>query len=247
MPDAATLMSARDAAARAARRDAIAEFLSEAVCDACSRPASLATTVVADTDDAVPAPRSPLMLCSVCAAELAREGNGKGWVVANHPLTHRPGATEQLEALLEAAGLSTLAGYHVGGTMDALILGGPHPVVLADADGQLWLLSEVGRDGEFYPEDDLEDELDTKLPAEHELWWDDRQERAVLARRLVATISVDALKDAIGRFERLASSVENYLTSLDWPDFRPSGSVTHEVSAPDDLLGRGPLVPPNWP
>jgi hypothetical protein len=110
------------------------------------------------------------------------------------------------------------SGYRLeGDELVALVLDGPqHPIVLARNNGELWLLAEVGIEGHgVYPEDDLEDELETSLPTGNLLWWDDNQERAVLAGTLGRAISAEAFKDATRAFEQLARDVENRLTSLD--------------------------------
>lgn len=191
----------------------------EILCDDCStEPAAMETTIVALTDAAAPSPGSPRAQCPACLAELVQEGDRRGWTVSGSLLVYPRDPVGHLAALLDAVGLVHHSGYRLeGDELVALVLDRPqHPVVLAQNNGELWLLAEVGVEGHgVYPEDDLEDELEAPLPAAHLLWWDDNQERAVLARALGRAISAEAFKDATRAFGQLASDVEKRLTSLE--------------------------------
>lgn len=145
---------------------------------------------------------------------------------------------EHLDNLIAAAGHCAVAGYRVEDDVVGWVIDGMRRLVLAEEGGHAWLFAEVGlRGGGVYPEDDLAEEAEIDLPAEHLLWWDDNVERAVVARHVGVGVNADELKRAVDAFGEFADAIERRLTSIEELDVAASPSGT-------DPLERGAFVPP---
>ncbi len=139
---------------------------------------------------------------------------------------------------LAAAGKRTVEGYRVEDDVVGWVLDGVRRLVIAEEEGHAWLFAEVGlRGGGVYPEDDLAEEAEIDLPAEHLLWWDDNVERAVLARHVGVDVDANDLKLALGAFASLADAIERQLTSIEELDVAP-------VPSQADPLERDVFMPP---
>ena len=145
---------------------------------------------------------------------------------------------EHLDNLITAAGQRAVEGYRVEDDVVGWVLDGARRLVLAEEEGHAWLFAEVGlQGGGVYPEDDLAEEAEIDLPAEHLVWWDDNVERAVLARHLGVDLDANDLKLALWAFAARADAVERQLTAIEELDVAP-------VPSHADPLERDVFVPP---
>lgn len=146
---------------------------------------------------------------------------------------------DDLDAMLAEAGHTPTSGYEVTDDTIGWVIEHERRFVLSERDRHAWLIAEVGIEGDgVYPEDDLAEESEIDVPADHVLWWDDPAERAMLALDLGGKVTPGRLKDAIPAFARLANDVERRLCLREDLGLQPS-------PADGDLFQRGYFRPPD--